>query len=242
MKLGIVSYCDKLRTYAHCNHQVYAERNGYTYIFDIAPTKRTQHATELDYFAKISKLLKFLDLFDRIFWIDDDAFFTDFSRKLEPIIALHPDADLIFCKSPINEEGGWTFISSGNFFLRNTPATRSFLEALLTVDMEKVKSWWESSKYGIFTNGDQDAMVYLLEGPRKLPLKYVRLEYEHFNTRPSHFTDRLDEHLLVHFTGGAKRQQAQVFGRRFGLDEDIIPYDIRAAFLGVKQHKQEKQA
>lgn len=234
MKVGILSYYDYLRTYAHCNHEVYAVRNGYTYIFDIAPTL---HGV---YLTKIDKLLKFLDFFDWIFWIDDDAFFTNFDQKLEPFIALHPDADIIFCKSPRNETGGWTYISAGNFFIRNTPASRAFLEAVPNVDMNKVKRWWDESKYGIFTNGDQDAIVYLLEGPEKPAIKCVRLEYTHFNTRPFHFTDRLDEHLLVHFTGGSKREQAQAFGRRFGLDEDIVPHAVRDAYMHSAKHKQEK--
>lgn len=215
MKIGIISYCDHVRTYAHFNHQAYADQHGYTYIFDIAPTK---HAT---YFAKIDKIAKFLEFFDWVFWVDDDAFFTDFNQKLEDVISQYPQPDFIFCKSPINKEN-WTHISSGNFFIKNSPIAHKFLAELHNVDIERVEKWWDPKRFGVFTRGDQDAIVYLLHMQRPVP-EYTILDFNRFNNRPFHYKDDLGEHFIVHFTGGNKRGQVQEFAKRFDVQEDLIP-------------------
>lgn len=234
MRLGIVSYCDHLRTYAHFNHQTYADMHGYTYIFDIAPTKHTH------YFSKIDKISKFLDLFDWVFWIDDDAFFTNFDYDLSKVVAEYPNADFIFCKSPVNE-GQWTFLSSGNFFVRNTKTSRQLLESMHTVDLHKVRQWWDSDRFGTFTNGDQDVLVYLLH-TRTNPPNFVVLDYEAFNNRPFHYSGRLNEHFVVHFTGADKGKQAATFAQKFDLEEDLVPERLRNAYLGkASRHKAEKK-
>ena len=53
----------------------------------------------------------------------------------------------------------------GQFFIRNSPQTLGLLDAVARTDLAMVKAWWDPERYGLFTNGDQDAFVYQLQGP-----------------------------------------------------------------------------
>lgn len=228
MKIGIISYCDKIRTYASVNHQYYADRHGYTYIYDIAPTHQEVFKN------KVEKLLKLIDLFDYVFWIDDDAFFTNFSQPLEPFIKKGKNADLIYCASPINN-GIWTYISSGNFFLKNNRKTKAFLQAILDTPLEEVERNWDKERYGHYTIGDQDIMTHLLFTDKRFSGRnfHTVLPFEEFNTRPFHFKKSLNEHFLVHFTGKEKYQQSLDFAKRFEMSPAIIPTKEYQFYKGI---------
>lgn len=227
--IGIISYCDKVRTFANVNHEYYSSHNGYTYIYDISPTKSGI------FLNKVEKLLKYLDLFDWVMWIDDDAFFLQHDKRIEDFIAPNRKSDLIFCKSPINPEGGWTFFSSGNFIMKNTPAVKEWLKACLNTDLNEVKQSWDADKYGIFTNGDQDIMTHLLVNDVRFNKKgfYRLLDYTEFNTRPYHFDKSPDEHFLVHFTGTDKNGQAIAFADRFNLSHALIDHNAFNSYKGI---------
>jgi hypothetical protein len=217
MKIGIISYCDHLRTNAHLNHHFYAEKNQYTYIFDITPTENTK------FFRKVDKILKFIDLFDYILWIDDDAIFTNFDKKIEDFIALAPNEDFIFCESPLCPTGIWTFLSAGNFIIKNTENAKEIIKKCLSTDLNYVKSWWDSSKCGFFTNSDQDVWVYLINTEKNV--NYKRLVYSEFNARVYHFVDNrtLNQHFLCHFVGFDKFHQMLDFAKKWNLDTNFLP-------------------
>lgn len=227
-RIGLISYCDKIRTLAHINHELYAREQGYTYIFDIAPTEHWR------FMAKIEKIRKLLPLFDWVFWIDDDAFVMDRTVRVETFVDHAPDAHLIFCESPVRD-GVWTWISSGNFLIRNTPEALAFLDAVLATPLAEVEAWWDTDRFGKYTRGDQDAMVYQLHSDPRFTADgfAVRLPYTAFNTRPEHFVDGPREHFLVHFTGGDKRQLAIEFGQRFDLPESLTYWSELKAVKGV---------
>lgn len=227
-KIGIVSYCDHLRTYAHLNHQYYANQHAYYYIYDIAPTLHTPYKN------KIEKLLKLLDLFDWVFWIDDDAFFLQYNTPLEKFIKKREEYDLIFCKSPINQ-GKWTYLSSGNFFLKNTPKVRSFLEAVLEGSRDTAAETWNEKKMGFFGHGEQEIMIYLLTHDERFNDKrfHTRYSYKAFNTRPFHFNKKISEHFLVHFTDINKHQQVLDFAQKFELSDALIPKSEFNKFHGI---------
>jgi len=225
--IGIISYCNFVRTYANVNHQYYAEHHGYTYIYDVSPTHH-------DVFKnKIEKILKYLDLFDWVFWIDDDAFFLQYDKRLEDFIKHNEGSDLIFCTSPVNN-GKTTYLSSGNCFLKNTPRVRDFLLACLDGDLNVVKERWHE-EYGLFTNGDQDIMVDLLMNDSRFngATFHKILPYELFNTRPFHFEKSSAEHFLVHFTGNDKQSQVIEFSKKFGLSPALIPQDAFESYNGI---------
>lgn len=216
-RLLIISYCDRIRTNAHVNHARYAKEHGHEYIFDISPTEHT-HFT-----AKIEKIKKLLQYSEWLFWIDDDAYFVDFNKDIAEYI--DDNKELIFCASP-KDSGVFTWLSSGNFFLKNTPAVHALLDACLTTDLNTVKEWWNPETFGKFTNGDQDAIVYQMHHHQEwksMTDKWSILPFQEFNSRPRHFLKAPDEHFLVHFVGNKKHLQVMDFAKQMNLAEDLSP-------------------
>lgn len=216
-KLLIISYCDRIRTNAHINHARYAAQHGHDYLFDIAPTKHTH------FFAKIEKIKKLLSYTDWLFWIDDDAYFIDFEKNLSDYI--DESKHLIFCNSP-KDSGVFTWISSGNFFLKNTPEVHALLDACLSTELDTVRDWWDPELYGKFTNGDQDALVYQMHHhPQWSEKGYMWLihQFNEFNSRPRHFLQEPTKHFLVHFVGNKKHLQVLKFAQDMGLTDDLSP-------------------
>jgi hypothetical protein len=148
-----------------------------------------------------------------------------------PEIFSDPSLVAIFCKSPINR-GMWTYISSGNFFIRNCYEAHKFLNSCLSADLQKIERNWNAEMLGLFTNGDQDAMIDQIVNNETLSKKILRLDYSRFNTRPFHF-QRPEQHFLVHFTHVpemSKRDQMREFANRFGLHEFLIPHQLAADY------------
>jgi hypothetical protein len=212
----ILSASSRIRTAAPLNHRLYAEHVGAPYIFDHAPS-----TVRRIYLHKLDALRRVLPRAEWVFWIDDDAFFTDFGVDLRRFLDDAGDRDLVFCQSPVNPLGGWTWMSAGQFFIRRSAATLELLEAVADTDLEAVRAWWDHEVYGLFTNGDQDALVYQLMGPGggRWRDRFLRLPWQAFNSRPYHYAERLDEHFICHFAVPGGRPKADViaeFAERMG--------------------------
>ena len=224
--LMIVSGSSRVRTAAPLNHALYATAIGVPYFFDVAPTR-----VERIYFHKLEVIRAYLPLAEWLFWIDDDAFFTDFRIDLRQFLAAVGDRDIVFCKSPVNPRGGWTWMSSGQFFIRNTPQTLALLDAVARTDLAVVKTWWDPDTYGLFTSGDQDAFVYQLQGPGSAwGERFLQLPPDRFNNRPYHYEQRLDEHFICHFAlPGGRRPKADLiaeFAERLGTNVALVPPEL----------------
>ena len=77
---------------------------------------------------------------------------------------------------------------------------RDLLETVVATDLDAVKEWWDPDRHGIFTNTDQDALVYnLARDDVPWAGRWRRLEWQAFNSRPYHYQSSLDEHFLCHF-------------------------------------------
>lgn len=204
--LLIASGSSCTRTAAPLNHRIYADRMGVPYLYDSAPSSISRVS-----FLKVDLLRRILPLAEWVFWIDDDAFFTDLSIDLRTILSRERrEQDLIFCRSPINPRGKWAWMSAGQFFIRRSPAMFQLLDAVLLTDLDVVRAWWRTEEYGIFTNGDQEAFVYQLMGPdQRWRDRFVRLSWEVFNSRPYHYQTQLNEHFVCHFAvpGGRRKEE-----------------------------------
>ena len=167
--------------------------------------------------------------YDAVFWLDDDAYFTDFTWRLRPYFAAHP-RPLVICKSPVNE-GAWTWISSGQFLLRRCDAAFEILDRALAIDPSRVRAWWDETTYGLYTNGDQDALVYVLATEARLRNACERMDYTAFNARPFHYRLELGEHRLVHFSSRAveKRVSMTEFAARMNANSFLVPDDLLGA-------------
>ena len=234
MKILILSGADHLRFPTMLNQKAYAGKHGYRYRFDISPYARRENL----YFHKLEAISDALQDTDWLFWIDDDAAFTQIEKRLEDQVPELENSSLcaIFCASPINPLGGWTTVSSGNFFVRNTETGRELIAQSKETRLDMVKEWWDADKLGMFTSGDQDALVFQIKTNALFANAVQIMEYERFNTRPYHFT-RADEFFLVHFNvpGVAKEKLIEQFAQQYGLNrfllrnEAFVPYASYAA-------------
>ena len=235
MSLLIVSAGTQIRTPACLNHRVYADRHGVDYLFDTTPGPL---ATALD--QKLAAVRRGLPLYDWVFWIDDDAFFTNLGVDIRSFA--DDDADLVLCASPVNPEGGWTFVSFGQFLIRRTPAMLDLLETVAATDLDAVKSWWDPERYGIFTNTDQDALVYnLAREDAPWAGRWRHLEWQAFNSRPYHYERRLDEHALCHFAvPGAlsKMDLVREFAERMGTTTALVDPAVLEPYAAFIAHSE----
>lgn len=182
---------------SYINHKVYCDRHGYAYIHCNWPT-----GAKNPYFNKLRYLKAYTPYFDYLFWIDDDAFFLEVDTPLD---FLFPKGDefLSICRGP-DFKNITTVISSGQFLLRVNDVGRKFLDAAEKIDLASVKAWWPK-EFGFFSNGDQDAMIYLIETDPSFR-KVMFHEYRQFNSRIENLLAG-ESPFLIHFTGPSKRKQ-----------------------------------
>ncbi len=218
MKIGIISgFYPRERFNSQVNHRIYADIHGYYHVFNSAPEKDRRL-----YFRKIETILRYMDLFDWIFWIDDDAYLTDLSIPLTAFLDKFGDKELIICKSPSTKKM-FTLISSGNFLLKSSARSKNFLRKVLQTDLETVRRFWRED-FGIFTNGDQDCLVYqMLTNPEFGGGFHSVIDHNHFNNRDFEYKSELTEHFLVHFAGNAKEESKRGFCSRLKCNKYIVP-------------------
>ncbi|MES2376909.1 MAG: hypothetical protein V4553_10035 [Bacteroidota bacterium] len=179
------------------NHRIYCSYHGYYYIHCNWPTPAKN-----PYLNKFYFLRHYIDLFDYIFWIDDDAFFLDLNKPLAEFIPSNGHV-LSICKSPSNKIIK-TFFSSGSFMI-DCKQSKEFVNAVLDTDLAMVKNWWKP-EYGFFTNGDQDIMVFLYLTKHEYQDRFEFFDYMAFNSRPTDVQSGLAV-FLVHFTGSSKTKK-----------------------------------
>lgn len=186
---------------AYVNHRIYCDIHNYTYIYCNWPTKACNR-----YMNKIEYIRHYYNCFDYIFWIDDDAFFINMQKGLEEFLPCKENF-LSICGSP-DYKNIHTFISSGQFMINCSGIGKKFINEIIKVDLSKVKKWWDDS-LGYFTNGDQDAMVFLLKEHPEFKDGYRRYHYTKFNNRVDEVFEEegLENLFILHITGTPKNKR-----------------------------------
>lgn len=210
------------------NHKAYCRKNNYCYINASWPT-----GAQNPYYNKLNYIKEYYNYFDYIFWIDDDAFFIDMDFSIEDLI--EDDKFFVACKSPSNKTL-FTFLSSGQFLLRCDEVGKSFIDKVSNTDLQAVKLWWDSDRYGFFSNGDQDAMVYHLITNDNFKKRYSLYEHNHFNSRIKDLKLDINSVVLLHFTGTLKikkkhYREAQAI---LGYGPELVS-NLELEALGVKK-------
>ena len=215
--MNIISGCTKIRFESETNHRAYAQVHGYHYEFD---SKERDLKSPYDH--KVYAILDQPIDNEWCFWMDDDAFFMQLETPLEVFLENIPRrTEMIYAKSPVNPRGGWTYLSSGNFFFKRTQRVHDFFAKALTHDLTMIRQWWDEEKYGMFTKGDQDKIVYELAHSWRMRRATKIVPYSTFNFRPYHFEQASDEHFLVHFAtpGITKAESIADFQERFSFPD-----------------------
>lgn len=215
LKIGIISgYYPNNLFCSQINHKCYADHHNYHYIFNSSADLYE------GYFFKIATIRRYLKLFDYIFWIDNDAFFTNFNVSLDKFIF---EDKLVICKSPSTKKL-FTKFSSGQFLIKNTKLSEEFLDELHNVNLNDVKKNWRED-LGYFSNGDQDAMVFLSETPKYKDYFHI-IDHNNFNNRDYEYNN-INDHFLIHFVGGQKKYQAKKeFDERINANKFLVPDEI----------------
>jgi hypothetical protein len=221
----VISGCTKVRFESQINHRQYCQRWGYEYIWDEKPRE-----LKSPYDHKLYALLDLPIDNNWWFWVDDDAFFTQIDTPLEKFVEeFDKRTQFVFAKSPINPKGGWTYLSSGNFFFKSSKKVHRFLKSVLASDLLEIKEWWNPETLGLFTKGDQDKIVYQLFKQPRIMKRTSILPYDTFNFRPYHFEKSFNEHFLSHFAvpGVAKVESIEEFRARFNFPDSSLtmPYE-----------------
>ncbi|WP_084205884.1 putative nucleotide-diphospho-sugar transferase [Psychroserpens mesophilus] len=200
------------------NHRIYADAHNYTYIHCNWPTTLSNN-----YLNKIAYVLQYIDNYDYIIWIDDDAFFMNMEKDIMDY-APKNDSFISICKSPEFKELK-TYFSSGQFIVKCNSLSKQFFNEVLNTEFSVVKEWWKED-LGYYTNGDQDVMIYLLLEKEDYKGKVDLFDYKFFNSRYENlFEHDIHDPLILHFTGRGpvKKQLYLQVQDKLNLHASLVP-------------------
>jgi galactosyl transferase GMA12/MNN10 family len=229
-RVCILSGCDHIRFPSYINHRIFAETRGAAYRWLLFETR----AGDSPYFHKLRMVRDTLRDFEWVFWLDDDAYFTDFEWDIAAYVA-REHSDLVICCGAMNG-GVWTYINSGAFFLRRSARSVAFLDAAISTDISTAREWWDPNICGKFTSGDQDLLTYLLLADARFTGDFCsRLTFPEFNSREYHYRERPQERRVLHLVPPkrnrrGKRATLERFAKRMGLPLYLVPPAIAARF------------
>lgn len=221
MTIQILSSHSNPRLAAPVNHQVYAGRHGYRYLFDATPYPlRSRYDQKLH--AIIGALERMPDD-DVLAWVDDDVYFMQLDR---PLAEFAPDGVLSVCHSPVNPTGGWSRINSGVMLIRAGRPARDLFGAALDTPFDDVRVWWDEDVHGnvCIDGGDQERLLFQIDR-LGLEAQVAFHPAEAFNARVYHFTERADQHFTCHAASHTYKPAVLAeMRRRFPqLDQYLLP-------------------
>ncbi|PKH37656.1 galactosyl transferase GMA12/MNN10 family protein [Nocardioides alpinus] len=219
--IAIVSGCDRIRYASYVGQQLYARRHGFGYHLELAPFDGFS-----GYWHKVAALRAHLADHDWVVWFDDDAFVTDLdstflrdaledAERAGAWLAIAPS-----CDDELN--GAWAAYNTGVFALRNGPHAHALLDAMSAAPMADIEAWWDSDRLGVFTHGDQDALVWFVESS-SLESSVHWVDPLGWNARPWHFSGSIADPPVCHFPGHPDKSLAIAeLARRLGTDETLV--------------------
>lgn len=231
MGILVLSSHSNPRLSAPINHQAYAARHGYGYLFDATP-----YPLAGKYDQKLHAIVGALDRAadgDFVAWVDDDVYFMQLDRPLDDFL---PPRVLSVCHSPVNPAGGWSRINSGVMLIRAGEQARLLFRAALVTSFEDVRAWWEEDVHGsvCVDGGDQERILFQID---RLDLddEVSWFPAEEFNARVYHFTDAPDQHFVCHAASHTWKPEVLTLMRdRFpSLDQYLLPEGTSTAGSGM---------
>lgn len=225
----LVSGADEIRLRSYVNHAIYARTHNLDYRLECGLDRGITNK----FFYKTSIIRRVLPQYEWMIWIDDDAYFTDFDRdNLNQFIddAERDGKFMVIANGPTEPNGFWSIINTGVVLFRNDPRTIELLTLMEGSDLAEVKRWWDPEKHGVFTNGDQDQMLWALETSGLMGGVTI-VDHRELNSRGHYYDDSLKDAFVMHFCGHYDKQLGIVrFAERFNIGQELVPPDLLDEF------------
>lgn len=225
----LVSGADEIRLRSYVNHAIYARTHGLDYRLECGLDRGITNK----FFYKTSIIRRVLPQYEWIIWIDDDAYFTDFDRDNLNLFIDQAERDgqfMVIANGPTEPNGFWSIINTGVVLFRNDPRSLQLLRLMETSDLAEVRAWWREDTHGVFTNGDQDQMLWALETSGLM--KGVELvDHRELNSRGHYYDSSLSDAFVMHFCGHYdKKLGIARFAERFGVGQELVPEHLLDEF------------
>lgn len=199
MKILILSAYDKI--YADCNlgllseekNKEYAHKHGYDFICDKNLDNEGHY-----FFYKFKSILKYIDQYDYIFWIDADAFFTNFSKRIESFIK-SPEKTFIVT---IDKQ----FLNTGVFIVKNCNEIKQIFNKVLIEGPELNHPFPDAKILLDYFNTPES--TWDISIPQYLLNSY---KYELYNTTYPEGEFKLNESLVLHFPGMSYEDRVKAY-------------------------------
>ncbi|MDR1678857.1 MAG: hypothetical protein LBR81_03680 [Prevotellaceae bacterium] len=210
------------RVASRTNHNCYAMEHGYNYLC----INKSYSNLQKPYFFKIAAVKEILPSYEWVVWLDNDTFFTDFSSScFSELIATAEDNWLIIADSPKLANRKSPIVNSGVFLIKNTQKAFAFLDEILLTPLEQIKLYYDESKYGFWTNGDQDSIIYSCDKNNWEGVKII--DHNLMNSRKYEYTNSIEDHFILHLPGEKnKLLTLNSFARKFDCALSLIPKNI----------------
>lgn len=250
-KVTIVSGGDEIRLRSYVNHKIFSLEHGFDYRLEIGLGEEIK--SKFDY--KFNCILNALKYTDWLVWVDDDVYFTDFSSEnIENLIneAEVSGHQIVLAEGPLEPNGFWSKINTGVMIVRNSKSAREILKKSKSTPLSEVKSSWDESEDGLYTNGDQDQLWHVIRNDDLINLKMVRIvDHSLLNSRGHYYKSSLLDNFAMHFCGYPDKELGvSIFAKQWGIGQEIVPrslldkygVSVRSSLGGVKfLFRREKQ-
>lgn len=193
----------------HGNHADYCEANGYEY-YEVNDFSRYEPKL-YPHFHKYDVVYEALQSTDWLLYIDFDAVFTNFSKKIEDFII--PDAELILSKDC---KGGRcifdTGFNNGVMLIKSTPTTKKLFSILKSKFI--ADEFGELQRRGTTYFFDQNALVYMIEKFDEFRRIVRETPAKSFNSYIKHRAEAgnawSEGDLVLHLAGMSQRERASI--------------------------------
>lgn len=207
----VISGADSNRYRADENHFRYCQAQGIPYQFYL----RTDLSNP--FYTKCYSILDCFDQgFDRVVWIDDDAFFIDNNWSVSSVFDTY-DHDIVVTRGR-DKKSGTTYFNNGIMFIRNTPNTRAVFERIPDVSLEEMRAAWQPA-WGPMVGNDQPRMIYLTQ--THCTDRVMVIDYPGFNAAEISFLGYVKHGIpfppIVHVTGTNKVGKIKRFTETTGI-------------------------
>lgn len=165
------------------NKKSYCAKHGYTFIDDETILDKSRPIP----WSKIHLLLKYLNEYDYLVWIDADILIMNMEIKLESFIERYSQYDQI-CGSD------WRMENTGVWFIKNSDFSHNFLKAIWDNEYDEKEDPKER-----YMNWEQGSFINLLD-KNFLQSKY-RVKVTQPHEMNSYWYNYYPKHFVLHFAG-----------------------------------------